>query len=88
MAVLEDGFLDGGVVDVGAVGGTQIAEYNLAPFDYDLAMGARDGRVVELEVVGWAASEGVGAGLQVKLARGGGAGLDNQSRHSLWGSFV
>lgn len=57
MSGIEHRLLDGGVIDVGAVGGTEIAHEDTIGFNFEFTMEARDCRIGDAEVVGGVASD-------------------------------
>jgi hypothetical protein len=50
---LERRFSHPGAVDVSAISGAEVNDHDVAVIHHDLAVGARDGRIIELKVVGW-----------------------------------
>jgi hypothetical protein len=51
LAWLERGFSDASAIDVSAIGGAQVYDDGVAAIHNDLAMGTRDGRIIELEII-------------------------------------
>lgn len=67
LAGLQGGFFDGRAVDVGAVGRAKVTNEGAAVFEENLAVGARNGGVIDCEIVGSAATEGVASRSQLNL---------------------
>jgi hypothetical protein len=70
------------MVNAGAVSGTQIPDEGIPIIDHDLAVGARDGRVIEREVVDGAPPKGISASLELDFPGIRRSGLDYKSRHN------
>ena len=67
LAGLQGGFFDGRAVEESAVGRAKVSDDCRAVFDKDLAMRAGNGRVIDLKVVGGAATQGIASRSQLNL---------------------
>ena len=66
LAGLQGSFLDRGAIDVSAIGRAEIPDDGRAVIEDDLAVGARNGRVLDFKVVGCAATEGIASRVAVE----------------------
>ena len=78
---LQQGFFDRSAVDIGAIGGTQVLDYNLAILDHNLAVGTRDGGISQLEIIGKTAPQKISAGLEFDFPSNRGTRIYYESGH-------
>jgi hypothetical protein len=77
----EPGFLDSVAVDERAVGGSAVVDEEAVVGEHDFAVRGGDGGVVDLEIIGVAASKAVDAQVKFKHPVSPIGGFDDQSRH-------